>query len=100
MRIARVIGSVTLNRVHPSLGGCVLRLAVPLAWSELAAGAPAAGLPAGESLVLLDELGAGCGSQVALSEGVEAAQPFFPEYKPVDAYCAAILDRIDVEPPP
>lgn len=95
MRVAQVIGSVTLNRAHPSLAGQVYRLAVPLTWAELA-GAPLAG----EALVLLDELGAGVGCRVAFSEGVEAAQPFFPDYKPVDAYCAAILDHIDVQPPP
>ncbi len=95
MRIAQVIGSVTLNRAHPLLAGHVYRLAVPLTWDELA-GAPYAG----EALVLLDELGAGVGCRVAFSEGVEAAQPFFPDYKPVDAYCAAILDRVDVQPPP
>ena len=33
---------------------------------------------------------------IAVSEGGEAAQPFQPEMKPVDAYNAAILDRIDV----
>jgi hypothetical protein len=33
---------------------------------------------------------------VALSEGGEAAQPFRPELKPVDAYNAAILDELDV----
>ena len=30
MRIARVIGTVTLNRWHPSLAGAALRLAVPM----------------------------------------------------------------------
>ena len=30
----------------------------------------------------------------ALGEGREAVNPFYPEYKPVDAYCALILDRI------
>ena len=43
-----------------------------------------------------DELGVGYGDIVALSEGGEAAQPFRPELKPVDAYNAAILDELDV----
>jgi hypothetical protein len=33
---------------------------------------------------------------IAISEGAEAAQPFRPELKPVDAYCAAILDSVDL----
>ncbi|NCX98908.1 MAG: carbon dioxide concentrating mechanism protein CcmL, partial [Planctomycetia bacterium] len=35
------------------------------------------------------------GQLVAFSEGGEAAQPFRPADKPVDAYVAALLDRID-----
>jgi ethanolamine utilization protein EutN len=52
--------------------------------------------PVSEEFVVYDELGAGDGSLIAISEGAEAAQPFRPEIKPVDAYCAAILDQIDV----
>jgi hypothetical protein len=33
-----------------------------------------------------------------LSEGPEAAQPFLPELKPVDAYNAGILDHLDIHP--
>jgi hypothetical protein len=33
---------------------------------------------------------------VAFSEGGEAAQPFRPEQRPVDAYVAAIIDRLEV----
>jgi ethanolamine utilization protein EutN len=33
---------------------------------------------------------------VALSESTEAAAPFFPELKPVDAYNAAILDHLTI----
>jgi len=32
---------------------------------------------------------------VAFSEGGEAAQPFQPEGKPVDAYVSALIDQID-----
>ena len=45
---------------------------------------------------MYDELGTGLGSYIALSEGGEAAQPFRPELKPVDAYNAAIIDQIDI----
>ena len=93
MRIAEIVGTVTLNRCHPSFIGARLRLAVPLSLDNLTEVAP----PTAEELVLWDELGAGIGSRVALSEGAEAAQPFRPELKPVDAYAAALLDEIDID---
>jgi microcompartment protein CcmK/EutM len=92
VRIAKIIGTVTLNSAHPSLHGGTLRLAVPLSRDNLQ-GRTAADA---EELVIYDELGAGIGSYVALSEGAEAAQPFRPEIKPVDAYNAALLDQIDI----
>lgn len=92
MRIGEIVGSVTLNRAHPSLLGATFRLAIPLSLEELAAGAT----PQGETIVVYDELGAGLGSRIAFSEGAEAAQPFLPEVKPVDAYNAAILDDIQL----
>ena len=55
--------------------------------------------PRGEELVVYDELGAGVGSRIAFSEGGEAAQPFLPADKPVDAYNAAILDDIQLRIP-
>jgi acyl-CoA synthetase (AMP-forming)/AMP-acid ligase II len=67
------------------------RQVVPLAAADLAAGdGPAA------PLVAWDDLGAGEGQIVAFSEGGEAAQPFRPADKPVDAYVAALIDRIDM----
>jgi len=56
------------------------------------------GEPRGEELVAFDELGAGVGATIALSEGGEAAQPFYPHDKPIDAYNAAILDSIRLMP--
>jgi ethanolamine utilization protein EutN len=49
----------------------------------------------GEPLVAYDELGCGNGSLVAISEGAEAAAPFHPREKPIDAYCAALLDAVE-----
>ena len=49
------------------------------------------------SAVAWDEFGAGRNSRVAISEGGEAAQPFRPELKPVDTYCAAILDALSID---
>jgi microcompartment protein CcmK/EutM len=95
MRIARVIGTVTLSRQHPSLAGARFKLAVPLSLADLTGGP---GEPAPE-IVVYDELGAGVGSRIATSEGREAAQPFYPEVRPIDAYNAAILDNLTVELP-
>ena len=63
----------------------------------LAAGEPAAPreTPMPESLIVFDELGAGVGQLIAVSEGREACMPFEPEKVPLDAYAAAILDNIE-----
>jgi microcompartment protein CcmK/EutM len=45
--------------------------------------------------VAWDDLGTGDGQLVAFSEGGEAAQPFDPLDRPVDAYVAAIIDRLE-----
>jgi microcompartment protein CcmK/EutM len=92
MRIAKVVGTVTLNRCHPSFNGARLRLVVPLSLAELKGQVPQA-----EEMVCWDDNGAGLGSLVAISEGAEASQPFRPELKPVDAYAAAILDEVNVQ---
>jgi ethanolamine utilization protein EutN len=93
MRVAETIGKVTLNKCHPSVQGATWLLAVPLTLEGLAG--QAAGR--GEPFVVFDELGAGCGSRIAVSEGAEAAAPFYPATKPIDAYNAAILDNIEFE---
>lgn len=92
MRIGEIIGVVTLSRSHPNLRGGRYRLAVPLSLANLRGQSA----QRAEELVVYDELGAGLGSRIALSEGAEAAQPFYPELKVIDAYNAAILDSIDV----
>jgi microcompartment protein CcmK/EutM len=90
MRIAEVIGRVTLSRSHPSLRGSrfVLALAMPL--EALTEGSP----KRGEEVVVYDDLGAGPGSLIGLSEGREAANPFGKVKIPIDAYCACLLDRL------
>jgi ethanolamine utilization protein EutN len=52
--------------------------------------------PLGEELIVFDDLSVGEGQQIAFSEGAEASMPFFPNPKPIDAYSAAILDRIEI----
>src|ERR1043166_6802742 len=91
MRIAEVIGTVTLSRCHPSLTGYRWIIAAPYSLKALTWSLP----PDGEEIVVLDELGPGEGT-IGVSEGVEAMMPFHPERKPVDAYCACILDGFNV----
>lgn len=91
MRVAEVIGTVTLSRQHPSLAGFRWIIAVPFSLKALKGGKPD-----GEDVVIFDNLGAGAGSRIGFSEGGEAAVPFMPEKKPVDAYCACILDEVNV----
>jgi len=50
----------------------------------------------GETIVAWDIVGSGMGDLVAVSEGPEAAQPFTPEIKPLDAAIVAILDHIEL----
>jgi ethanolamine utilization protein EutN len=91
MRIAKVVGTVTLNRCHPSFEGARLRLAVPLSLADMKGQHASA-----DEMVVWDDNGAGLGSLVAISEGAEATQPFRPDLKPVDAYASAIIDSIDL----
>lgn len=93
MRIAEVIGTVTLNRCHPTFVGATLKLAVPMSMEDLAVEGPSKDEP----LVVYDEFGAGIGSRIMLSEGGEAAQPFIPNWKPVDAYNAGMIDKLDLD---
>jgi ethanolamine utilization protein EutN len=92
MRIAQVIGTVTLSRAHPSVTGFRWTIGVPYSLKALRDNAP----PDGEDLVIFDNLGAGNGQCISFSEGGEAAAPFYPEKKPIDAYCACLLDQIVV----
>lgn len=93
MRIAEVIGTVTLSRCHPSIAGYRWIIGVPFSLKALKSGAA----PDGEDLVILDELGSANGQKIGVSEGVEAAMPFYPIKKPVDAYCACVLDAVEVK---
>lgn len=92
MRIAEVIGTVTLSRWHPSLSGATWKLVVPLSRAGLTGDVAGRGEP----FAIYDELGAGLGSLVAVSESAEASAPFHPDEKPIDGYDAAILDHVDV----
>ncbi len=92
MRIAEVIGSVTLSRCNPVVAGYRWVIGVPCSLTALRTGQRGDG----EDVVIFDNLGAGVGQLIGFSEGGEAAAPFHPEKRPVDAYCACLLDRVVV----
>lgn len=88
MRIANVIGRVTLSVRHHSLRGERLLLVLP--WS---AKTGTTGKDQDYSIVAYDELGAGPGDLVAVSESTEASRPF-DRPTPCDAYVGAIIDTV------
>ncbi len=90
MRIAEVIGRVTLSRANPQLKGGRLLIALAMPLSALTESDPARG----EEVVVYDILGAGPGSLIGLSEGREAANPFGKTKTPIDAYCACLIDEL------
>lgn len=92
MRIAEVKGRVTLSRFLPSLRGGRFLVAFPLPHAAFAEGSPARS----EELIVYDNLGAGAGALIGVSEGREAANPFGKDKTPVDAFCACLIDTISL----
>jgi len=92
MRIGKVIGQVTLSRYHPSVAGTQWKIVVPQTEDNLRKVSD----EDSEELVVYDDLSAADGQFIAFSEGAEATKPFYPQDKPIDAYNAAILDRIEI----
>ena len=92
MRIAETIGRVTLSRCHPNLTGARWLISVPLTRE----GIEGKKNGRGEPFVVYDDNGASLNALIAVSEGAEAAAPFHPNPKPIDAYNAAILDHVDL----
>jgi ethanolamine utilization protein EutN len=94
MRLGIVRGHVVLNTAIDSFVGRKLVVVEPVTMENLQARNGSGG---GRSLVAIDELGAAEGQTVAFTEGREASNPFWPGPVPVDAYCALIVDSIDVQ---
>ena len=94
MRIGKVVGRVTLSESYETLaGGRFLIVAIQDRFA-LAGGER----KSSETLVAYDHLGASEGDLIAVSESREACMPFYPERRvPLDAYNAAILDRVSVD---
>ena len=97
MRLGHVIGKVTLSQQDPAYKGGRFLLVQPLSREQFA-GAAMTPLAPGSSLVVYDNLGAGLGHIIGFTEGAEATAPF-PQPTPVDAFNAAIVDRIFYTPP-
>ena len=74
MRIGEVIGTVTLSRVHPSLAGATLRLAIPLTLGEVSGRKK----PSGEALVVYDELARAMAAGSRLARGARRPNRFIP----------------------
>jgi microcompartment protein CcmK/EutM len=92
MRIGEVIGRVTMSRFLPQLRGGRFLIALPMPLAALTEAAP----ERGEDVIVYDVMGAGPGSLIGLSEGREAANPFGKIKTPVDAYCACLIDQLDI----
>ena len=94
MRIARVVGKVTLVRQLAELPAGTYLLVRTLNRGSLA------GLNEGneESEVVYDSLAAREGDLVGMVKGTEAAAPFWPKKVPFNAYNACILERVNFQP--
>lgn len=94
MRVGKVIGRVTLNVTYDTLvGGRFLVVEVQDRFGL--AGQPRR---TQEVVIVYDHLGAGPGETIGFTESREASMPFWPEkLVPIDAYCACILDRVNVD---
>ena len=92
MRIGEVIGRVTLSRQHPTLRHARYLVVLPMPLEALRDGSPRRG----EEVIVYDELGAGVGARIGISEGREAGNPFGKARTPVDAFCSCLLDQVDV----
>ena len=97
MRLGHVIGKVTLSKQDPAFKGARFLLVQPFAKAQFQ-GAPMTPLAKGISLVVYDNLGADLGHTIGFTEGAEATAPF-DQPTPVDAFNAAIIDKIFYTPP-
>jgi microcompartment protein CcmK/EutM len=99
VRVAQVIGRVTLNVQDPSFKGGRWLMCNPLdAENFNTACVTPAPLSKQFSLVAYDKIGAGEGDIVGIVEGAEATAPFDHDI-PIDAITVAVFDSLHYEPP-
>jgi ethanolamine utilization protein EutN len=80
----------------PALSGSRLLVVEPVNAANLKA---RNGKGGGKALIVADQLNPGEGQMVGFVEGREAANPYWPNNVPVDAYCACIVENIEFKPP-
>jgi microcompartment protein CcmK/EutM len=98
VRVAQVIGRVTLNVQDPSFKGGRWLMCNPLEAEDFnTACAKSPPLSKQSSLIAYDDLGAGQGDIVGIVEGAEATAPFDYDI-PIDAITVAIFDSLSYEP--
>lgn len=99
MRVAQVIGRVTLSIQDPSFTGGRWLVVNPLDATQFNSACEVApAITSQPTLVAYDNLGAGDGDIVGIVEGAEATAPFdFPI--PIDAITVAIFDSLSYQPP-
>ncbi len=93
MRIGKVVGRVTCNRLYETLVGGRF-LIVEVQDRHSLSGKPR---KTSEVVVAYDHLGAHSGDLIGFTESREATMPFYPEKRvPLDAYNACILEHAEV----
>ena len=95
MRIGIVRGSIVLNKSVEALQGTRLLVIEPVTAENLA---EKNGKGGGTPLIVADHLAPDIGQMIAFTEGREAANPYWPQGAPVDAYAALIVHCADFRP--
>ena len=98
MKLGKVIGRVTLNKVLPQLEGARWLVVSPFTREFYQRGTECPeGMSKDSTLVTFDHIGGRVGDSIAYVEGREAAQPF-DQPTPIDAYTCALVDEVVYEP--
>jgi microcompartment protein CcmK/EutM len=100
MRIAQVIGKVTLSVQDPSFTGGRWLVCSPVTENRINQACTADAMVSPEpSLVAWDDIGAGLGDVIGIVEGAEATAPFDRDIA-IDAINVAIFDSLSHQPLP
>lgn len=95
MRIGIIRGCVVLSRAMEVLKGTRLLVVEPVTAENLA---KKNGRGGGTPLIVADRMAPAIGQMVAFTEGREAANPYWPNDAPVDAYVALVVESVDFRP--
>jgi carbon dioxide concentrating mechanism protein CcmL len=98
VRLGKVLGRVTLNKVVKELEGARWLVVSPFTREFFQNGPDTPeGMSKDSSLVVYDDIGGNVGQTIGYVEGREAAMPFDP-VKPVDALNVALVDDVTYRP--